>query len=967
MDVCLILNPCCRSKELKHILRHPIFTTNFHIAMSYSFKFSSIASAVDLIQQGEEKASASEAVKGGESSSSSSSHVQEPVPGSYPCFVPSTKENPMSDMTIPDLANQLVEANLVSPFKALTVPGTTKTWSWTQMDIRQPPDKIMYSSLREAKLYKFIEPSLSMYRSNGTRRGMFQRLFTKLAPLATKVNPDVFKRLLPRQTVFFPLAPAAKWEERPTINSVYLQKLSTHSSPGLPYLFDAKTGESPRLNDATTFSNSMIDPEPTVRGKSQSIMSHGLFLATGLATFIGQARDPGEAIERWIVVTNAHPWLKTFVLKRKEEKMDRAEFWKKVRPYGVAPLATKIFCQWAVGPIESRLQNFIDNPDSVCAYHFSPYYGGATKLVNHFVNRLKTRTMCCITYGDDQLWAFKLKDGRILLIGPDVSSMDLSTVKATAMRMLRWYISSQPDAPMTSINGIAVWARLAFNHILLLGGTQLVEKEHSLISGIAGTTIINFFNSAGVIAIVEDALGSEPLTEEQFCDRFGKAINEIKRSYNYTFKGSPDRIDTFKDLRNLPHYVYDNVDDLAERGIVVPFLSTVFLPVPDATDRAYLPTPYDMYKLGASLILPPRPSNKIDPMIGRCERIMGVYYSGGWINLAFGAYLRDTFWKYRATCDKSPLMDLGEVNSLGEDSLRELWEMTKDGSVRELPSHEAMTIFCTQPKARLVEYMAARTEGRSASRRVVAAASAASAREEDEDDDDMAELVRISKRAPASSSSSRDVPEEEDEMSELKRMASRAAAPAVAATTQSSAPSQLVPPPLGPAAIEELMRNSENITQTSVKYPMKAMGHSNANSKAEDIVKAGKAFERWRLRKQRAILLRAEAAQLCKSYGSGKRGVAKQWEKLQERLDADSDEESAIAVDVGQHNEIFKQGLRESSRSFGISWADLDEDEELEWDPKEKKWYHYNDEEENEDLQDFIDDAPSNGAGLSDE
>jgi len=170
----------------------------------------------------------------------------------------------------------------------------------------------------------------------------------------------------------------------------------------------------------------MLALDAPKRASEIPIVQHALVVASNLIIQLGNAPSLPEVKMMWESLVASTPWLHTFILKRKDEKAERSDFLTKVRPYGVAPLIVKFMCQYAVLPLESRLVSFLDDPDSISAYKFSPFFGGATRLVQHFASRLKTHKQVFISYGDDQLWAFQLADGRILVMGPDVSSMDMS-------------------------------------------------------------------------------------------------------------------------------------------------------------------------------------------------------------------------------------------------------------------------------------------------------------------------------------------------------------------------------------------------------------------------------------------------------------------------------------------------------------------------------------------------------------
>lgn len=659
--------------------------------MSYSFKYESVISYDDIVN-GKSKPDEKVSNKPVEASV-----VLPPgVFSQYPVLNLTTVFGGKKDLTSPEVTLALVSAGKVRPRPALVIPGTDKqAFNWTQTDLRHPPDRQMYASLMAAKLYEYVKPSYLLYRSNGTKTGLMNRMRDKLVAVSRPIDVKWFARVHTVVNQLLPLRKEVEWELHPSPKSPYMQKMATNASPGLPYMFDSKTGESPRLDGKTTWSVNMLAADAPKRGVEIPIVQHALVIASNLIISLGNAPTLADAKKAWEGLASQVPWLHTFILKRKDEKAERDDFLLKVRPYGVAPLIVKFMCQYAVLPLESRLVSFLDDPDSISAYKFSPYFGGATRLVQHFVSRLNSHKQVFISYGDDQLWAFKLADGRILVMGPDVSSMDMSTDRGTTMRIIQWFLALHPDMPRRNKNLFAIWAHLAFVHNLSIGASCVVEKWNSLISGIPGTTTINIFNSANIVALVKEHVkGGE--TEAQFYTNLSKALVSIAAKLNYQFKGLSSLVEV-KSLSDVPHRIYANEAELIAQGITVPFLASVYVPAPDfATNGGYVAKPSDLFKLGSSLILPPRAPAKADINKLHCERLMGAYYSGGWMDPVFGEYLRNTFKVKRPTFSTA-LSDLGEVSTLGEDDLRWLFELTKEKALA-LPSFDQMVKFNTRPK-----------------------------------------------------------------------------------------------------------------------------------------------------------------------------------------------------------------------------------------------------------------------------
>jgi len=207
--------------------------------MSYSFKYEATLSFEDIING---KSKPDEKVTG---KPVEASVVLPPgVLSQYPVLDLTQVFQGKKDLTSSEVTLVLTSAGKVRPRPALVIPGTDKqAFNWSQSDLRHPPDRQMYASLMAAKLYDYVTPSYKLYRSNGTKMGLAARMRDKLVPVSRVIDTKWFSQVHASVNRLLPLRKEVEWELHPSsTKSPYLQQMSTNSSPGLPYLFDSKTG-----------------------------------------------------------------------------------------------------------------------------------------------------------------------------------------------------------------------------------------------------------------------------------------------------------------------------------------------------------------------------------------------------------------------------------------------------------------------------------------------------------------------------------------------------------------------------------------------------------------------------------------------------------------------------------------------------------------------------------------------------
>lgn len=619
---------------------------------------------------------------------------------SYPRFeIPKTP-----DVTAKEFATKLVSVakvvsggpnsgqsqNIVKAAGALRMPDSKSTWSFNMKDMRHQPNNSMYIGMMKAGLSSYANPSTTQYRSNNTKRALLTRLVAKLSVDGPKV-PVVPYGIVLGETTF---------ESTLSTTSSVLKSLNTTACAGLPYAFYPDANQIlPKVTGVTNLSiNYSTTREPIPLGKPMPILEHALNIAIRMINSIPvEASNIKETKQFMLEYFSRSPELNTFLLKRKDEKQERSEWNTKVRPYGVQPLPTRLFCMWAIKPLEDTLLSFIQDRNSISAYHYSQFHGGANNIIEHFRNREQCFTG--LAYGDDQLWQFKLPTGEIIMMTPDVSAMDMSTRNTCVIDIMKFLASSSLQFPGVNLRAIYCALYMSFSHDIHIGGPYIVSKVHSLLSGIPGTTIWNIFNSGRIQQIINQYFNKNIIDQSNFLSKFAAAIDEIKSSLGYSFKDwetlSFDIVQgKYKDIKSLseayPDTMYLSTEKgIYDMGIPLPFLSHKIAKI----KGKFVSVPMNMFKFGASLVLPDSfgGANNAHANIIECERIAGVYFSGGWIDDKFSDYLRNIY-RAKVKLTNTTRLSASEYTCSGEKDLENMMCQLKRV---ELPSPQFMYDFNT--------------------------------------------------------------------------------------------------------------------------------------------------------------------------------------------------------------------------------------------------------------------------------
>jgi len=887
------------------------------------------------------------------------------VPLSYPVFELSKQK---SDIDAKEFKEVLLAKNVVQAGPSLLLPlkGNEKkgvappTWKYTPGDIRHPPDKDVYSKLaNEPKLAKYAEQSILYYRSNGRRSGLCARMSDKLATQRT-IQFNVFDskhwnlvdigfRL---RTGHVMLEPAWLETEHPV-----MRKLNSVAAVGLPYMFEmapSDTSSGPKIDDSTFLSSDLTKPLQLLK-TSQPILVHGMNVCNYMMDGVGGQDSVGKAVKWFESVIENQPWINTFMLKRKDEKMLRSEFQVKVRPYGCQPLPMKLFCQTAVWDLESGLTNFLEDEESYVAYRYSPYYGGAKKLVDHFVKKLKKDGWCFISYGDDQLWAFSIPGGKFILIGPDVASMDMSTTNHVIVRLLYWIKRMYPKIKQRTYNRMAVWITLAFHHYMHVGGPYVLKKLNSLISGVPGTTFVNMFSSANIIALFKNFMIGIT-NEKNFVLYFRHFLNEMLRTLNFKFKDLNEKGETIEDLfKNVPHQYFNSPDDLYKTGISVPFLSMVILP----HDGGFISVPSDMHKLGASLVLPgyvpPKETHEI-----RAARMLGIFLSGGWYDEDLAKFLGQIYTASKTfikPTENNTYAD--EITTVGEeDIIRFVKESGWDMSTA-LPPRELMFKFHMLSFDDFRKFISETKGGFSGS------SSTLSESEYLALDSELEAILQLENRdtQPRTESSSSSANDYDDNAGPAAAAGAAPMLPAVSSSSSSSSRDTIKTIITSKVDVGDLDQALDTLLKPT--HSVKKMGHANALTIAQKKLKYEKAKARWLLRDEARRAAQALSGQILE----GETGRRKKWNRMtSEAKDIDelqttirkiNDEVETVyrdeyseddekfneadrayasdrnkltelekAIVDAQYDEDKDETITESRRGIGFSWADADDEED---------------------------------------
>lgn len=571
--------------------------------------------------------------------------VESDVPNAFVKFQPDTEV----EITYQQLNDNLIDSRKVYPVKPLMMPwNNRKGFQYSGPTVLGSVDTVMYSFLRANGLQSELVPCLNSVYCNGTIKGLSNRMITKLISSSQAKNTMTYDAAFCRKVnkfFFYDRALLAKMSEVKVGEELSsgcdsMEFINAKSCAGFPYAFEQGNGTLPQVSGITRLpydytSNPVVDIHG-VQGvallpleQAVPILDHALYSANKVVNSF-KGKTLSEVMGMWKSIVDKDPCLNTFLLKRKAEVIAREEYYEKVRPYGAQPLPMRLVCKHAVFPFEGSLKNFLEDPVSISAYRYSPFCGGSKKLVQHFVKGAvpgKKPKMVGISYGDDQLFLIVFPDGSLVLWGPDVSAMDMSTSGKMAENFARFNATCYSDVSTDRRILLAIANYMAFTHFIHIGKTYVVMKENSLISGIPGTTFYNIFTSAGMRVVMEDELDKcgDCLTSKDF-EKLRLRLEEgVRKAFGFQFKQVEGNI-----------CYYESVRVLETTGLRVPFLSAVVVP----EGSGFVSVPIDVNKFSNSLVLSGcfKKTNEL-----RLNIILGVYFSGAWYNDLWRSTLKACF------------------------------------------------------------------------------------------------------------------------------------------------------------------------------------------------------------------------------------------------------------------------------------------------------------------------------------
>lgn len=647
----------------------------------------------------------------------------------YPKFTPVGKDLTAAELVLKltqvhKINNKGVSKPIVTAVPSLRIPDQKCNWKYSWKAQMHPADAQMYSRLRIAGLNRYAKPTESMVRSNGTKRGLFNRMAKQIVvPYVLPQMKDVgqrVKRILTIRDIPDDVLSLKLTKEHPAF-----EHINTKACAGLPYAFYPQDNSVlPKVSDQTNLRliyNSVdgyyiddkgdkivVKPgDPIPLGKPMWITDHALHWAKNFCKHVDDCPST-SLLESYVGnFFAAYPDLGVFMLKRKDEKGERINFppdlnniveaeQAKVRPYGCQPLAMRLFGMYAGYFVEHYMNNFMEDVNSISAYHFSQFYGGAQRVFNYldYHYQRKEKSFIGLAYGDDQLWMIKLREGKVIYLTPDVSAMDMNSRSSTIIAFYKWVVTCVPNLPEEVGKRLVAHLMNAFIHRIHIDGSGIVQKTESLFSGVSLTTVINIFNSARIQMIMEEEIDRKvrevgELKEEEVMSVIAKGMQNVKDQLGYTFKGLEG---LSLEVANMAHkdllkkhesvlYVA-NFTDKEKVGIPLPFLSNKII----IYNGKPMCAPYDPWKFGASLVLPSANGTKgLGIRINQNERCMGVYFSGGWMDHELSKVLRETIEENNKVIGKD--FGISEIGAGNEDDIMEVFTLLK---MRTLPSVEFM-------------------------------------------------------------------------------------------------------------------------------------------------------------------------------------------------------------------------------------------------------------------------------------
>jgi len=285
------------------------------------------------------------------------------------------------DLTEKESFNLLCATGNVVPVVSLPIPyAPNKTYKWSQGVIQHTADARMYNRLKTAELPLYCAAAMQQTRNNGCRRGVTTRMCKQLVgPLKLLEGPTT-QQISKRLFVFDTARPGetGAYPSQLLPDDPAFMNLNYDSDAGFPYQFETATGlsggaqpQNPKIRGTTRLAQVYFDKTDRNRsvplGPAVPILTHALGWSRTILRYLEAPQTDNLGIERLISFFATTPEFNTWLLKRKDEKIDRNQYLTKARPYGVQPLPMRLLGMFGVQHVEDNLVPFYHNPRSCSA------------------------------------------------------------------------------------------------------------------------------------------------------------------------------------------------------------------------------------------------------------------------------------------------------------------------------------------------------------------------------------------------------------------------------------------------------------------------------------------------------------------------------------------------------------------------------------------------------------------------
>lgn len=482
-----------------------------------------------------------------------------------------------------------------------------------------------YTKTKSQVAEKQLEKYVNLYQNYISTNGLLKGVVTRMIDSIPRVEPiiKVHQSSLDYVGQHFVLKFENKIPSKIDFDDEKIFKITATSDAGLPYM--------------------MLDE----KAKTKDHIVEAIEKAKQLITILNQ---DDLRLTNFVSYMRAHPDEFTFMLKRKQERMEFSKIGKKVRPYYVPPLHLKLLFTWVSYYIQEALVNYEEHETSNSAYKASWFYGGTTNFIELVVNKTikeaveaKYFVFRAVCFGDDNYWVFAFPDGSFFIMAPDASAMDMnnsSVFGQILMKLVSTYHTDQFEVgpPKLYMQLLYLLVTLAYKTPVQMFGAYRMQILWAKRAGINLTSILDILCSnycqglAEAIAVqcFGDMLSVKDITFKQRMDKFlDILIKRTKDEVKITYKSE-----------TLTPIVYNDFPSCTV--FFLPFLGyyfkkeTIHILTKDGkskTIEGWVPIPKDMDERFISYVLPQRRCKDDNAALENIlERIYGITLSGIWLN-----------------------------------------------------------------------------------------------------------------------------------------------------------------------------------------------------------------------------------------------------------------------------------------------------------------------------------------------